>query len=126
MNSKSIKEINSNKVVRKRLARIMSRECFRDTKMLEELHTGKSVVSETGDYSDVVVKMPSRKVPWNEISRFNDEEMKKLMTEVTNLCYDFITEFFSNPRNDRLIQELKTRAPYPDWRKSITKKLEKR
>ena len=39
MDTKSLKEIQNNDVVRKRLAKFMARECFRNTK-LEGLHAG--------------------------------------------------------------------------------------
>jgi hypothetical protein len=36
MNIKSLEEIRSNEVVRKRLAKFMARECFRDTKLEDD------------------------------------------------------------------------------------------
>ena len=45
-------ELKNNPVLRGRLAKFFARECFRNSK-LEDLHTGKSRGSKTGDYSDV-------------------------------------------------------------------------
>src|SRR5271166_2815604 len=69
-----------------RLAKAMAVLCVRNT-FLEDLHAGKTAVSETGDYSDVKVITPDREIPWNELSRISDEEMKKLMKQVVNKLY---------------------------------------
>jgi hypothetical protein len=58
-------ELKNNPALRGRLAKFFARECFRNSK-LEELHIGKSPISETGDYSDVKVVTPSGEIPWNE------------------------------------------------------------
>jgi hypothetical protein len=54
-------EVQTNTVVRKRLAKLMAKNCFRDT-ALEDLH-----------------------------SRISDQEMKVLMIDVVDRCYDFLT-----------------------------------
>lgn len=54
---------------------------------LEDLHAGKFPVSLSGDYSDIKVMTPNGEIPWNDISRLNDEEMKKLMKQVVNKLY---------------------------------------
>jgi hypothetical protein len=66
------------------LARVLTRDCVRNT-FLEDLHSGVSPSSKTGDYSDVKVVSPYGEIPWNELSRISDEEMRKLMLEVENL-----------------------------------------
>jgi hypothetical protein len=62
--------------------------CVRNT-YLEDLHCGKVPESATGDYSDVKVVTPTREIPWNELSRIDDQEMRRLMTEVVNKLYTF-------------------------------------
>jgi hypothetical protein len=58
MNSKHIREIRTNEVVRKRLAKFIALHCFRNTDVLEELHSGVAPTSKSGDYSDVRVLTP--------------------------------------------------------------------
>ncbi|WP_205685453.1 hypothetical protein [Caulobacter zeae] len=54
---------------------------------LEELHAGVSPASAVGDYSDVKVVTPYGDIPWAEVSRLCDEEMKSLMIEVVDRIY---------------------------------------
>jgi hypothetical protein len=58
MNSKHIKEVQTNEVLRKRLAKFIALHCFRNTHVLEDLHSGEVPISESGDYSDVKVITP--------------------------------------------------------------------
>jgi hypothetical protein len=90
MNMQSLEEIQHNDVVRKRLAKAMARDCFRNTK-LEDYHAGVFPPSETGDYSDVKVASPYGEIAWERLARLSDEEMKVLMVDVVNHCYDFLT-----------------------------------
>ncbi len=71
------------------LAKALALACFRNT-YLEDLHAGKWPDSATGDYFDVKVMTPTREIPWNELSRISDEEMKRLMQEVVNKLYTFL------------------------------------
>ena len=53
--------------------------------------------TQTGDYSDVkVVDASGREIPWNEVSRISQDEMKQFMKEVVSRLYTF----------DRLTQTL--------------------
>ena len=70
----------------KRLAKSIALACVRHTS-IEQLHAGKAVQSETGDYTDVRVIAPTGEIPWTEVSRISDEEMKRLMKEVVNKLY---------------------------------------
>lgn len=65
-------------------------QCVRNT-CLEDLHAGIVPDSATGDYSDVKVVTPFGEIPWNELSRISDAEMKALMIEVTNKVFTFLT-----------------------------------
>ena len=62
-----------------KLARIVAILCVRNTQ-LETLHAGAAPVTRTGDYSDVfVLDADGRRIPWTEVSRINDIEMRDLM-----------------------------------------------
>lgn len=66
--------------------------CVRNTQ-LETLHAGLSPVTRTGDYSDVfVVDADGRRIPWSEVSRFDEDEMRELMQEIVNRLYTFHLE----------------------------------
>jgi hypothetical protein len=65
-------------------------QCVRNTG-LEDLHAGVTPSSATGDYSDVKVVTPYGDIPWTNLSRISDEEMKVLMIEVTNKVFTFLT-----------------------------------
>ena len=69
-----------------RLAKALAVLCVRNT-FLEDLHAGVPVVSKAGDFSDVKVVTPEREIPWNEVSRISQQEMKTLMTQVVNKLY---------------------------------------
>ena len=73
-------------------ARILALMCVRQS-MLENLHRGLSPVTRTGDYSDVVVvDADGRRIPWPEVSRFDEDEMRDLMREVVNKIYTFFVK----------------------------------
>jgi hypothetical protein len=63
--------------------------CVRNT-FLEDLHAGTCPSSKTGDYSDVKIVTPYGEIPWQNLSRISDEEMKRLMKEVVNNIYTFL------------------------------------
>ncbi|SMX44468.1 hypothetical protein RUA8715_02457 [Ruegeria arenilitoris] len=63
--------------------------CVRNTQ-LETLHAGLTPVSQTGDSSDVVVvDAAGRRIPWSEVSRISDDEMRALMREIVDRLYTF-------------------------------------
>ena len=82
------------------LAKMLAMVCVRNT-FLEDIHAGISPVTKTGDYSDVkVIDGEGTEIPWAEVSRISDEEMKRLMKEVVNLLYTWhikTDELASNP-----------------------------
>lgn len=82
------------------LAKLLAMVCVRNT-FLEDIHAGISPVTKTGDYSDVkVIDGEGTEIPWAEVSRISDEEMKRLMKEVVNLLYTWhikTDELASNP-----------------------------
>ncbi len=51
---------------------------------------GPGPVTRTGDYSDVVVlDAEGNRIPWSEVSRINDDEMRDLMRQIVNRLYTF-------------------------------------
>lgn len=114
MNPKHLREIQTNEVLRKRLAKFLALHCFRNTE-LENLHSGMVPISQSGDYSDVRVITPVGEIAWTKLSRFDNNEMKALMIDVGNHCYRFLTMLFSMPVGDELIEELGRRDLVPDW-----------
>lgn len=75
-----------------KLARIMAMLCVRNTQ-LETLHSGLTPVTRTGDYSDVFVcDADGRRIPWTDVSRIDDAEMRALMQDVVNRLYTFHLE----------------------------------
>jgi hypothetical protein len=88
MTRKAGKKIMKEDIAR-RLALTLAVLCVRNT-YLEDLHAGKSPASKTGDYSDVKVVTPYGEIPWTELSRFNDTEIRTLMTEVVDKLYTIL------------------------------------
>ena len=72
-----------------KLARVMAVACVRNTQ-LETLHAGLTPVSQAGDGGDVVVvDAAGRRIPWSEVSRISDDEMRALMREIVDRLYTF-------------------------------------
>ncbi|CAN5167656.1 hypothetical protein BH10PSE1_BH10PSE1_18110 [soil metagenome] len=69
-----------------RLVLSLVETCVRNTG-LEMLHAGRFPHSSTGDYADVRVVTPNDDIPWAEVSRISDDEMKALMIEVVDRVY---------------------------------------
>lgn len=71
------------------LAKAMAMICVRNSR-LEDLHAGQVPVTRTGDWSDVVViDADGNRIPWAEVSRIDDSEMRALMGDVVNRLYTF-------------------------------------
>jgi len=114
MTIETSREISSNPEVTKRLAKYLAQQCFRNT-MLEDLHAGITPDSQTGDYTDVVVRSPYGEIPWPRLSRLSDEEMKALMIDVVNKTYRTLTVLFDDRLGGELIKGLAQRDPLPRW-----------
>ncbi|WP_323032978.1 hypothetical protein [Paracoccus sp. (in: a-proteobacteria)] len=72
-----------------KLAKIMAMLCVRNTQ-LETLHAGLTPITRTGHDSDVVVlDADGRRIPWTEVSRFDEDEMRALMRDIVNRLYTF-------------------------------------
>lgn len=102
-------------LLQKRLAKYVAMRCFRNS-VLEDLHSGTVPASKTGDYTDVVVKTPFGEIPWNNLSRLDDVEMKALMTDVVEKTYRFIQELFDEQRGGELLVKLAKRDSVPHWK----------
>jgi len=70
----------------KQLALSLAVLCVRRT-CIEEIHGGKVATSVAGDFSDVQVVTPARDIPWPEVSRISDEEMRTFMIAVVDRLY---------------------------------------
>lgn len=101
-------------VLLKRLAKYVVQQCFRNT-VLEDFHAGTTPDSETGDYSDVVVKSPFGEIPWAKLSRLSDEEMKILMKDAVDKTYRFLRVLFDEEIGGELILRLAERDLVPRW-----------
>ncbi len=84
-------------------ARLIARDCVRNT-YLEDLHAGMSPSSVTGDYRDVKVVSPYGEIPWTEVSRISDPEMRRLMLEVEARLTERL-EYFATLVNDPVMLE---------------------
>lgn len=72
-----------------KLAKAMAILCIRNSR-LEDLHAGTVPVTKTGDWSDVLVlDAYGNRIPWRDVSRIDDDEMRALMRDVVNRLYTF-------------------------------------
>lgn len=82
---------------------------------LEKLHCDTTPVTRTGDYSDVrVIDAEGREIPWNEVFRINQDEMKTLMIGVVNRIYTFLARTLLSKTEDKgFVRALdRTAAPW--------------
>ena len=108
------KAIVTDPEIQQRIAEHVALKCFLNS-VLAKLHCGQFPDSKTCDYSDVIVHTPFGQIPWNELSRFDDAEMKALMIDVTNKVYHYIQEPSDNVRGGELIYKLAKKDSDPDW-----------
>lgn len=74
----------------KNFAKALTAACVRRGE-LEGLHSGIAPVTKTGDYTDVyVVDANGQKIPWRDVSRIDQDEMKALMIGTVNRVYTFL------------------------------------
>jgi hypothetical protein len=98
-------------------AKVMTAACVRRG-YLEKLHSGITPVTKTGDYSDVkVIDADGREIPWNQVSRINQGEMKILITGVVNRIHTFLSRTFLCSFGDREFNRALERAALP-WTKT--------
>jgi ligand-binding SRPBCC domain-containing protein len=114
MTVETAREIATNPEVGKRLARYLAQQWFGNT-MLEDLHAGITPNSQTGDYTDVLVRSPYGEIPWARLSRLSDEEMKALMIDTVNKTYYALTVLFDDRLGGELIKILAQQDLVPRW-----------
>jgi len=119
MTVETARTISTNPEVLKRLAKYLAQQCFRNT-MLENLHAGISPNSETGDYTDVLVRSPYGEIPWPRLSRLSDQEMKALMIDVVNKTYRALIGLFDDRLGSELIKILTQQDLVPRWNEPTT------
>jgi hypothetical protein len=112
--SDAARQFVADPVLQQRLAKLIVLECFRNS-VLEDLHAGISPSSAAGDYSDVVVNSPYGAIPWPHVSRFDDEEMRRLMIDVVDRTYSLIHRLFDEAEGGVLLLRLAERDPAPHW-----------
>lgn len=101
------------------MAKAMALICVRNTQ-LETLHAGPGPVSHRSDYSDVIVTDANgRQIPWSEVSRISDSEMRELMREIVNRLYTFQLRLGEEEFRDYLDRQLTSTRnwdePKLDW-----------
>jgi hypothetical protein len=113
-----MEEVVETKKSQKEFSKLMAAACVRRG-YLEELHSGISPVTRTGDYSDVkVIDGEGREIPWNQVSRINQDELKQLMVGIVNRIYTFLTRTTFSGHEDKVFDQAIGRAVVPwitDW-----------
>ena len=71
--------------------------------------------SQSGDFSDVVVKTPYGEIPWSDLSRLSDEEMRLVVRDAVNKTYRFLCRLFDEATGGELILRLDERDLVPQW-----------
>jgi hypothetical protein len=111
---KKVRTFLANPVLQQRLAKYLVLQCFRNS-TLEDFHAGISPSSKTGDCSDVTVSSPYGAIPWPNVSRLNDDEMRRLMIDVVDRTYRFIHTLFDENAGGELLLRLAQHDPLPQW-----------
>ena len=98
-------------------AKIMTAACVRRG-YLEKLHCGTTPVTHSGDYSDVkVIDAEGREIPWNQVARINQDEMKTLITGVVDRIHTFLARTLFSATEDKAFALALDRAAAP-WTKT--------
>ena len=97
-------------------AKLMTAACVRRG-YLEKLHAGITPITRTGDYSDVkVIDADGREIPWNEVSRIDQAEIKTLISGIVNRIYTFLAKTVFSQTRDQAFEKALERAALP-WTK---------
>src|ERR1700690_1477242 len=95
----------SRKKSQSEFSKMMAAACVRRG-YLEKLHAGFPPVTRSGDYSDVkVIDAEGREIPWNQVSRINQDEMKTLMTGVVNRIHTFLARTLFSATEDKAFEQ---------------------
>ena len=60
--------------------------CVRNT-CIEDIHAGVEPSSKAGDFSDAKLVTPYGEIPWNNLSRIRNDEMRDFMKQVVDRLY---------------------------------------
>ena len=101
----------------------MVQQCFRRTEILEGIHAGEGPRSKTGDYTDVVVKTPTQRIPWTNLSRISQGEMKQLMREAVDKTHAVLRMLLDKDRGEELLKFLQSQDLVSEWDKPQERKL---
>jgi hypothetical protein len=96
------------------LSKVLVNHCFRNRAHFEDLHAGTFPSSKTGDYTDVKVVSPYGEIPWNELGRISDEEMKPLMKACVNAVFGLLEELQPKVDLNKIKTILRFQFPY-NW-----------
>jgi len=103
----------SNKTSQSEFAKLITAACVRRG-YLEKLHSGVTPVTLTGDYSDVkVIDAEGREIPWNHVSRINQEEMKTLISGVVNRIHTFLARTICSSAKDQAFEHALEKSVRP-------------
>ncbi len=95
---------------RREFTKLMTAACVRRG-YLEKLHAGVTPVTHSGDYSDVkVIDADGREIPWNQVSRIDQDEMKTFITTVVNKIHTFLARTLFSATEDKAFQQALDRA----------------
>lgn len=98
-------------------AKLLTAACVRRG-YLEKFHAGRTPITKTGDYSDVkVIDAEGREIPWNEVSRIDQAEMKTLITGVVDRVYTFLARTIFSASEDKAFLQAVDRTTAP-WTKT--------
>jgi hypothetical protein len=87
MTPEQLADLKNDTTLRKKLAKLMARASFRNSKILEDMQA---------------------------LGQISDQEMKLLMAEVVDRSYDFLMELCS-PQGAELVEDLKQREMVSKW-----------
>src|SRR5262249_44507938 len=88
MTPEDLAQLKNDATLRKRLAKLMARECFRASKKLEDMHAAGSI---------------------------GQEDMKEFMIEVVNRTYLYLSVILSSNASPEIIEYLQEHDPMPKW-----------
>ena len=61
------------------------------------------------------MQIPYGEIPWNEVSRFNDDEMKELMIDVVNHTDRYLGAILVTNKGAEVVENIKMYDPAPKW-----------
>lgn len=99
----------SNDDIEQKIAKALAVVCVRDS-YLEKLHQGIEPHTEAGDYSDVKVVTPEGEIPWNEVAKISQDEMKTLMKIVVNRLFTYLKHEGDIEFNDKFYEYARKRV----------------